>query len=76
MWNTDAKKSPGSCCGASGGKEADFSAPNLAYVGQIKGLSVGCGALQPDIAIWEMMLMQKKQYDKPQHLVLCTGLLS
>ena len=43
--------------------------------GQIKELSVGCGALQPDIAISEMMLMQEKQYDKPQHLVLCTDLL-
>ena len=44
--------------------------------GQIKELSVGCGALQSDIAIWEMMLTQKKQYEMPQHLVLCTGQLS
>ena len=45
-------------------------------VGQIKELSVGCGALQPDIATYEMMLMQEKQYDMHQHLVLCTDLLS
>ena len=44
--------------------------------GQIEKLSVGYGALQPDIAIWEMMLMQEKQYNMPQHLVLCTYLLS
>ena len=34
-------------------------------VGQIKELSVGCGAMQPEIAIKEMMLMQEKQYDNP-----------
>ena len=45
-------------------------------VGQIKELSVGCGALQPDNAIQEMMLMQEKPYDMPQHLVLCADLLS
>ena len=33
--------------------------------GQIKELSVDCGALQPNIAIWELMLMQEKQYDMP-----------
>ena len=43
---------------------------------QIKELLVFCGALQPDIAIEEMILMQEKQYDMPQHLVLCTVLLS
>ena len=43
-------------------------------VGQIKELSVGCSALQPDIGIKEMMLMQEKQYGMPQHLVSCTGL--
>ena len=40
-------------------------------VGQIKELSVGQGALQP-----EMMPMQEKHYGMPQHLVLYTGLLS
>ena len=49
-------------------KKTDFSAPNLAYV--------GCGALQPHFAIWEMMLMQEKQYDMPQNFVLSTDPLS
>ena len=70
------KNSPGSCYGASGGKGADFSAPNSAYCWSDKELSVGCGALQADIAIQEMMLMQEKQYDMPQHLVFSTDLLS
>ena len=44
-------------------------------VGQIKELWVGYGALQPVIAILEIMLMQETQYDMPPHLVLCTDLL-
>ena len=45
-------------------------------VGQIKELSAGCGALQPDIATKELLVMQEKQYDKPRYLTLCTDLLS
>ena len=33
-------------------------------------------AVVPDIAIQEMMLMKIKQDDMPQHLVLCTDMLS
>ena len=76
MWNTGTKNSPASCCGASGGKEADFQHQMRHIVGQIKELSAGCGALQPDIATKELLMMQEKQYDKPQYLTLCTDLLS
>ena len=40
-------------------------------VGQIKELSVDCGALQPDIAILEMMLVQEKQYDILSCALIC-----
>ena len=46
-----APKTLQSCCAASGGKEAVSQHQIRHIVGQIKELSVGCGDLQPDIAI-------------------------
>ena len=51
VWNTGTKTSPGSSVVLQEERRLIFQHQIRHIVGQIKELSVGCGALQPDSAI-------------------------